>query len=97
MIEYQNYRIERADDRNWSVTVRETTVAERDHKDKQGNVTAKKGEEYERDRVVGYAHDVGNALRLVVRDKAGRGCDTLKDLSRQLTALKTDLTALCRV
>lgn len=97
MIEYQNYRIERADNLNWSVTVRETAVAERDHKDKQGNVTVQKGEEYERDRVVGYAHDVGGALTIVVRDKAGRGCDTIKDLSRQLTALKTDLMGLCHI
>lgn len=96
-IEYKGYKITREDDRNWSVTIAAMMTAKRDWQDKDGNITIQKGEQYEGERLVGYAHDIGQALNVLVRDLAGRGCSTIQDLSNQLRELKSNLSRLYEV
>lgn len=97
-MKYENYTIKREDERNWVVLREDLVIAERDIKHPAtGDIVHKKGDEYRRTTHKGFYRDVGKALEAVVADKAGSGCDTIADLSKQLKEIKSSLGSLVSI
>jgi len=93
---YKNYEIEKDDKRNWKVTRFDNTVHLQDVYKMNGEITAKKGEEYVKETFLGFYSDVSCALNGIVRDTAGIGCETISDLANQITQLKEDFYRLLK-
>ena len=93
-IQYKNYTVERADQRNWEVKKTTLKTAQHDMVKKDGTLIRSKGDEYEKVDFCGFYSDVGSALSGVVRDLAGVDCASIEDLALQLAQITSDLEAL---
>ena len=95
-MKYKNYEITKDDKRNWKVARFDNTVHLQDVINKDGETTAKKGEEYVKETFLGFYSDVSCALNGIVRDTAGVGCETLADLANQIEQMKADFYRLLK-
>tara|TARA_R110000803_G_scaffold159476_1_gene223572 strand:- start:126 stop:401 length:276 start_codon:yes stop_codon:yes gene_type:complete len=89
---YENYTIERFDERNMTLEKVIAVVATRDNK----LIGTKKGDNTTRTVFLGYHANVFIAIRAIVRDKAGVGCDDLNALTLQLETMLGELKPLCQ-
>ena len=97
-MEYKNYKIERFDELNWTVERFDKRVAKNDIKSPStGEVFTPKGGCYESVTRLGYFAGIDTALNAVIRDMAGRDCETVEDLAQQIAEIKDDLSKLLKL
>lgn len=87
-IKYEDYIIERFDDRNLVLkkSVTRTASSKTNHHEK--------GEQYQTEAFRGYYPNVFAAMDGIVRDKAGEGCEDIQDVLKQCSSLIKSLKGL---
>lgn len=94
-MKYENYEITQPSEHEWKVVRRDPAKAAHDITNaKTGKVVRKKGEMYEKETLIGYYSCVGSALTGVVKNMAGKGCETIRELADQIKKIRRDLDVL---
>jgi len=89
-MKYENYTIEREDHSNWKLLRFQDKVYQRDFIVK-GKLVGEKGCAYTSKTELGFFGSAFAAVKGIIQDKCGEGCDDLKALSEQLESVHKGL------